>query len=476
MTHARTALLAALFVASLLPSPPVLASTSITQAPLMSASSAKIVVVGDAVMNVLVSDSSPVPCGKAPFPAACDYDNNSMAAYPHVIDKGGNTIYDFPAAESSLGPIPIAQVLEVQVPRIPVDTDVIVVDAGRADAYAGDPAAGQAMFDKLVAALGQHAPHARLVFLNLRDARGYDATRTSSWNAHEASVAQAVRGRYLDLRGLFPMRDYADFPDTLHPGSAGSIRVAALLNATIFGGTFVSGMAGPVSTAPAHIAPAASNKSAVLVPQNGRLKIAVLGASMERNIVMDGSPEPCGDILSAPPCKFQDPSPLAYPNILADLVNATVDNFSVGGAQAADAKTYGKIPSVLEDQVPKMSPDTDVAILDIGVNDMSISGAIPSILRRADKVAAAVRQRAPHARIVFLGLRRFATSIRSRVNAWNAHEEHLAAADGAVMIDLDRRFPPTDYVDFPDGTHASVIGSLRIAQLIESAIEHMRAH
>jgi hypothetical protein len=58
---------------------------------------------------------------------------------------------------------------------------------------------------------------------------------------------------------------------------------------------------------------------------------------------------------------------------------------------------------------------------------------------------------------------------------WNAREAKVAAEYGAPVVDMHALFPATDYDDFPDQGHPSAIGSMKIAVLITSLIDKMRA-
>jgi lysophospholipase L1-like esterase len=281
------------------------------------------------------------------------------------------------------------------------------------------------------------------------------------------------------MRTLFPLTDYPDFPDSFHPSVNGSKRIAETLAAALPGAKKTSALTtaktssldsrdsgAPPSVSPSGLPSLPSRKT--------RLNIAVIGSSMERNVVLDGSSIPCGIIMRAAPCLYEDLSPLSYPTFLGALTNATIYNLSVAGSQAADNKTAGTIPPALDTQVPNIPANVDIVILQIGLNDTSISATIEVTLNRVDKVVAAVRARAPNARIIFVSLRDYGASFHQRITDWNAREMRVARSIGATVVDIRTPFPATDYTDFPDGTHASVIGGLRVAQLIEAAIDKMR--
>lgn len=461
----------------------VLAVSAATSAPAQAPNPAglRIAVVGDDTLRSVVTDTSPIPCGPSPYPAPCTYEGRSPSAYTGLLNR---TTRGTVSVLSELGPtdaqeltyhaVPV--VLDVQLPRLSVDADVVIVNAGRSDVSAGPPAEILSRLDDLVAGIRARAPAARIVFLGLRaPARPRDA-RVDAWNARERELARALGGIFIDLGTADSAQEYRLFPDGLHPSRAGSEslaqRIARALALSPSGEPSAPAAALTPAAGPS-LSPAAA-RLPLLPPRSQRMRIAVLGASMERNVVLDRSPVPCGVILRAPACTYQDRSPLAFPQRLGVLANASVLNLSVAGSQAADARTNGTIPSMLESQVPRIPPDTQVVVVEMGVNDMSISGPTDAVLHRIDRVLAALRTRVPKARIILLGLRDYGASVGPRLDAWNAHERAAADVVGAAMIDLRARFPATDYVDFPDATHTSRIGAIRVAELISATIDRLR--
>jgi lysophospholipase L1-like esterase len=439
-----------------------------------------IAIVGDSTLRSLVVEGSATPCGDPNFPAPCVFEASSPSGYTHLLGVK-NTVYDLASLGSqTAGTHPIADVLSLQVPKIPADANLVIVDVDATVAYAHDSAGTAASFKSLLDAIRARAPHARLMILGARVVRGADPAGVSIWNFHAKSVAASYDAAFVDMNQHFPIRDYSSFPDTQHPNVEGSKQIAALLETVIYGGRVDPVPLAPASTSAAPIATIVVPKSDLppLPPRSQRIKIAVIGASGEINVILPGSPAPCGNLLSAPPCIYETlpfPSAFAWPTLVGALANAQIYNFGVGGSQTADVLTYGKIPNALDDQVPKIPPDADVVLLDIGILDVSINGATDQILSRADRIAAAIRLRAPKAHMIFLNIHDYATEIKSRVLKWNEHEAKVAAQYGAPVIDMHSLFPANDYADYPDEGHPSAIGAMKVAVLVDQVIDKMRA-
>jgi lysophospholipase L1-like esterase len=257
-----------------------------------------------------------------------------------------------------------------------------------------------------------------------------------------------------------------------------AVRFARVLTVASQAAVFiVSFLGAPVeasqTSSPAPVPTGASTTAPTSTP-SGPIT-AVLGSSTAREVILDGSPVPCGYWLTndTKKCIYQDASPFAYPVVLETLMPPVL-NLSFGGAQAADMKTSGTIPTVLDSQVPQIPVDTAFVVLDIGTMDISINGAVEIVLSRADRVVAAIRARAPKAKILLLGVRYFETGYPTRIDAWDERDQAIAASVPNVkFLDLRKVFPASDHVDFPDGTHMSQNASKKIAQMIAAALKSM---
>jgi lysophospholipase L1-like esterase len=335
----------------------------------------------------------------------------------------------------------IPTIIDTQVPRIDPTAAVVLIAAGAANVDGADPAQPlDVLFDRLVRAINARAPHARIVVVGVRSSAV--AARLGAWNNHARRVAIANQGAFIDTMSRFPLTDVADFPDGVHPTPAA---VAALVDA------IVDALRAPID------APLA--------------KLAVIGGSMEAQIVGDDSPVPCGPVLRAPACDYLVDATNVWPEQLGTLLDARVLNLSQRGSQAADAVTSGMFPSSLDDSVPRIPNDTAIVLVEIGINDISIYGVGEPILSRIDRVFAAIRRNAPQARIVVVGLRDYAGSTPAYVTAWNDRERRAAAAMGATFVDIRSAFPASDHVDFPDGTHTSAAGAKKLAQYVAAAMQ-----
>lgn len=190
------------------------------------------------------------------------------------------------------------------------------------------------------------------------------------------------------------------------------------------------------------------------------LNIAVVGDSISHNTVL--STAPCIQAIGPPPdCQYDLTGATSYPVALASLLHANVSNFSVGGTQW---------DTMISDQVPQISPASDVVIYEGGTNDLAyFDTSVPGgPYSHSQIVVAAIRLRAPNARIITIGVRYYAGSSGPAVNEWDTIE---TAIPNTQFIDLRLAFPAGDS-RWPDGTHPDKDAVQEIAQKVAAAIQN----
>lgn len=144
-----------------------------------------------------------------------------------------------------------------------------------------------------------------------------------------------------------------------------------------------------------------------------------------------------------------------YPYVLAKRMHAALLNLSVPGWET---------DAMIAHAVPLIPSNSDVVIYEGGTNDLIYTG-LQALPRVAD-VTAAVRARAPHAKIVVVGLREFRESLKAGIRAWNAREEALAEARGITYVNIGDAFPAADRAEWPDGVHPNRKGAERLATIV----------
>lgn len=207
------------------------------------------------------------------------------------------------------------------------------------------------------------------------------------------------------------------------------------------------GGASALPTAPLPNTPSAPNPA-----PRGTLTIAVVGDSISRYHI-DPGPAPCGPVLGGPACGAFVTTD-NYPTFVGSALGATVVNLSIPGARTVTSPNG--IPDILS-EVPGIPTGADIVLFEGGTNDL------PSYaLDRIDTVVSAIQKQAPKARIIFVGVRYYASSTPSRVDEWDSHEASLG-----TFVDLRWL---TDVADFPDGTHPSITGVQKIAAAVLAKI------
>jgi lysophospholipase L1-like esterase len=182
----------------------------------------------------------------------------------------------------------------------------------------------------------------------------------------------------------------------------------------------------------------------------GALHIAIVGDSISRTIVAGNGPS--GFLYSNDPAT-------AYPAYFVTTLRARVTNLAVPSAQTDE---------MIAQQVPLVPRDSDVVVYEGGANDLLYTGL--SALSRIDAVVAAIRARAPRAKIVLVGVRYCAYRQPDEVRTWDERERDVARTASATYIDLRTIFPSSDRHDWPDGLHPNEHGARSLAALIAQKI------
>jgi lysophospholipase L1-like esterase len=193
------------------------------------------------------------------------------------------------------------------------------------------------------------------------------------------------------------------------------------------------------------------------------MQIAVIGDSISETMVDPDSPEEClrGD-RAGRNCLYSHDRHDSYPAILGERFHANITNLAVWGSRT---------DQMIANQVPHVPADANIVIYEGGSNDLRFGGV--STLRSIDTVVGAIRERAPHARLIVIGVRHFTGSRADDVRAWNEREQEVAHSVGASFVEMASAFPASDYRDWPDGIHPSAEGVRKIGSVFAIAIERL---
>jgi lysophospholipase L1-like esterase len=118
------------------------------------------------------------------------------------------------------------------VPVVARDSDIVIYEGGTNDLiYTGISALPR--IDRVISAIRAQAPHAKIIIVGLRDFGRAPNQSIIAWNKREESVAAPAGAAYVDLYSAFPASDRAEWPDGVHPNSAGAHRLAGIIERAI---------------------------------------------------------------------------------------------------------------------------------------------------------------------------------------------------------------------------------------------------
>jgi lysophospholipase L1-like esterase len=156
-----------------------------------------------------------------------------------------------------------------------------------------------------------------------------------------------------------------------------------------------------------------------------------------------------------------------YPCVAAALLRAGCANAAVNGRRTDE------MPA----QVASIPVDAAYVIVNAGTNDVLQAGPANPDVSRFDRLIAAIRARAPSARLVFVTLRRFRPIYEPfqpawlpHVRLWNAHERSVARDAGAAVLDLENDARWYDRNEWPDNVHASIAGAERLGRALAALL------
>ncbi|GAC1408637.1 MAG: hypothetical protein NVSMB64_17100 [Candidatus Velthaea sp.] len=208
------------------------------------------------------------------------------------------------------------------------------------------------------------------------------------------------------------------------------------------------------------------NRSTAPMPHGITSKpvVAVLGDSESLLTILPPSGAGCipgwGPV---PECQYSIDPMFNWPGVLARLTDYDVRNFAALGTQTVVDSYAG--PSMVRLMVPQIPADAQIVVCQCGVNDLALNAGSPSTSARAAQLTKAIVERAPHARIIYLGIRCYTGCSQPGVDAWNDAMQNLAKTYGA-FVDLAALGPAGASDAFPDGTHPSPPTALKIAGAI----------
>jgi lysophospholipase L1-like esterase len=153
-------------------------------------------------------------------------------------------------------------------------------------------------------------------------------------------------------------------------------------------------------------------------------------------------------------------------------------NFSSPGAQTTVDYTVGDSALTLE--VPLIPLESSFVLFGGGVSDIANYSA-GDLTQRLDTIDAAIRKRAPHAHIIYVGMRYFNDTLgdsmrKPLIDAWDDRERQIATSHGDRFVDTRVIVAPGRSADSPDGAHYSLAANRRIAAAIVRSIESLEPH
>jgi hypothetical protein len=191
-----------------------------------------IAAVGASTLRLALLPGTPAPCsgGWTPLPS-CQFTADPRANIPGVVERlTGARVLNFATLGSQtildtfLGP----SMLTEQVPQLPKDTDVVILDIGNIDlGWTGQNPATSSHVDVLTAAVHAQAPAARIIYFGLRCYIGCVPAAIDAWNGAEQKAAQRDGGVWFDTRPYGPEHASEEFPDGGHPSLAAAEAIGA---------------------------------------------------------------------------------------------------------------------------------------------------------------------------------------------------------------------------------------------------------
>jgi lysophospholipase L1-like esterase len=121
-------------------------------------------------------------------------------------------------------------------------------------------------------------------------------------------------------------------------------------------------------------------------------------------------------------------------------------------------------------QVPQIPSNAQLVIVDWGDADLGVSGSLPATSQNAWTMTKAILSRAPHTRIIYIGLHCAPDCAKAGVNAWNDMDATLGRRYGGY-VDVSQIGPDGINAEFPDGGHMSLEAA---AAMAERVVEVMR--
>ncbi len=188
----------------------------------------RITVIGDSISKLQILPGSAVPCGvptNGVIP--CKYSTDGSKSYPALIAvQTGDIVTNLasPGArtvENSPGTIAVIN----QVPSIPKNSNVVIVESGTNDTSAhGASPQYLADISKVVSAVHARVPGARMIFIGVRYFWQVSSIndRVNLWDAD----LRLQNGTFIDTRQQWPPGVNVDWPDGTHPGP-GAVRALA---------------------------------------------------------------------------------------------------------------------------------------------------------------------------------------------------------------------------------------------------------
>jgi hypothetical protein len=200
--------------------------------------------------------------------------------------------------------------------------------------------------------------------------------------------------------------------------------------------------------------------------------IIVVGDSLSKLSILPPSTAGCvpgwGPL---PDCQYSIDPALSWPGYLARITGRRVRNLAQLGAETIIDEPFG--PSMIGLQVPQIPSDTQLVVVDWGDADLGVSDSSLATSQNAWTMTKAILSRAPHTRIIYIGIHCAPDCPKAGVDAWNDMDAMLGKRYGGY-VDIGQVGPDGMNAKFPDGGHMSLEAAAAMAARVADVMRTLR--
>jgi hypothetical protein len=124
-------------------------------------------------------------------------------------------------------------------------------------------------------------------------------------------------------------------------------------------------------------------------------------------------------------------------------------------------------------QVPQIPSDTQLVVVDWGDADLGVSDSSLATSQNAWTMTKAILSRAPHTRIIYIGIHCAPDCPKAGVEAWNDMDAMLGKRYGGY-VDIGQIGPDGMNAKFPDGGHMSLEAAAAMAARVADVMRTLR--